>query len=118
MLIYIHILRYKLYGDQIFNSCQLVTAAYSLRNGPVLNWMHTLNLIMSPIRVSIEWSFVKIIARAKHAEFRQFIQQSPVNRIYNLTVLLANCHTCLYGNQSTMWFEIEAPTLVDYLSQI
>lgn len=110
--------RYKLYADKIFNSCQLVTAAYSRRQGPLTNWMHTLNRIMSPIRVSIEWSFGKIVTRAKHAEYRQFIQQSPVNRIYNLSVLLANCNTCLYGNQSTLWFGLAPPTLHDYMSQI
>jgi hypothetical protein len=109
--------RLKLYGDKIFDTCQLITAAYSLRNGFVFNWMHTLNFIMSPIRVAVEWAFGKIIARNKHSEYRQFIQKSPVTKIHNMSVLLANCHTCLYGGQCNTAFELAAPTIFDYMSQ-
>ena len=61
----------KLYGDKIFNTCNLITAAFSLRNGPLLPWMVILNRIMSPIRVSIEWVYSKAIARHKHADYRE-----------------------------------------------
>jgi hypothetical protein len=80
--------------------------------------MNALNRIMSPIRVSIEGTFGKVVARCKHSEYRQFIQKSPVNRIFNLSIILGNCHTCLYGSQCTLWFELSPPTIYDYLSQI
>ncbi len=46
----------KGYADKIFNTDALITAEYSLRNGPVAGWMHMVNAVMSPVRVAIEWA--------------------------------------------------------------
>jgi hypothetical protein len=54
--------RLKFYADKIFNSCTILTAAFSLRHGELQPWMVQLNRLMSPIRVCIEWCFGKTIA--------------------------------------------------------
>ena len=54
--------RLKLCGDKIFNRENLLTGAYSRRNGPLQPFMTVYNAIMSPIRVGVEWSFGKIAA--------------------------------------------------------
>ena len=49
--------RLKLYADKIYNDGPVVEAAWSRRHGPVLPWMVTENLMMSGIRVAVEWTF-------------------------------------------------------------
>ena len=41
--------RLKLYADKIYNNCPLITAAFSLRHGPVLAWMTAENFLMSKV---------------------------------------------------------------------
>ena len=35
----------------------------------------------------------------------------PVGRMYRVAVLLANAHSCFYGNQSSLYFNIEPPSI-------
>ena len=107
----------KLYGDKIFVTCDLITAAFSLRNGPLAPWMTALNRLMSPIRVSIEWCYGKVIARSKFVDYRQKIRESPVVKAYYLATLFANAHTCLYGSQHTTAFGLNAPSVQEYFAQ-
>ena len=109
--------RLKVYADKIFNSGSLITAAYSLRHGPVSPWMTTLNAIMSPIRVAIEWVYGRVANLFKFTSFRQKLFESPVARTYHMTALLSNCRTCLYGCQENLHFDILPPTLRAYLTQ-
>jgi DDE superfamily endonuclease len=50
----------KLYADEIYNVCPVVTPAWSRRQGAIQEWM-TVENIMSRIRVAIEWTFGTII---------------------------------------------------------
>ena len=80
-------------------------------------WMTVYIRIMSPIKAGVEWSYGKIITRAKHADYSQKLRESPVRKIYTAAVFLANCHTCLYGSQHTSFFELVPPSLEDYCAQ-
>jgi hypothetical protein len=106
--IYIHVYIYP------YNAFFII---FSLKHGPVAPWMVTINRIMSPIRVAIEWIFGKVIARSKHADYRQYAYKSPVTKIFYLSVLLTNCHTCLYGSQCDTTFFVAPPSIDDYLNQ-
>jgi nuclease HARBI1 len=79
--------RLKVYADKIYNHSVIITAAYSLRTNPggLQQWQNNLNRIMSDIRVSIEWSFGKIVTRSKFLAFGSpmKIQQSPVSQYYH-----------------------------------
>lgn len=111
--------RLKLYADKVYNSSQLVTAAWSLRHGAVADWMTLQNSMMSKIRVSVEWAFDRIISSSKYAAFWQglMVQNSPVAKYYTVAVLLANCNTCLCGDIDTLYFDCLPPTLDDYFDQ-
>lgn len=113
--------RYKLYADKIYNTCALITAAFSRRNGVVEQWMTNQNRIMSKLRVSIEWSLKNLKCLFKFMTFKagQKIQKSPCPKHMAISALLANCHTCLYGDvhNDTTVFDILPPTLEDYLDQ-
>ena len=111
------LIRLIVYGDKIFNTDKNITAAYSLRHGPLSMWMTVYNAVMSPIRAGVEWSFGKIITRATHADYRQKLRESPIKKNYTVAVFMANCHTCMYGSQHTPFFELTPPTLEEYCAQ-
>ena len=86
--------RLKLYVDKIYNTSALVTAAFSLRHGPLEQWMVAENFLMSKLRVAVEWTYGTIIDLAKFLDFRrgQKLQESPLPKHYTVAALLANCH--------------------------
>jgi hypothetical protein len=107
----------RLLADKIYNSSALLKVMWSWRHGQMYQWMLYENRLASGIRVSVEWAFGKIMQRNKYADFEkgQFLQRSPLEKHYVVAVLLANCHTCLYGSQHSLYFHCQAPLLVDYL---
>ena len=113
--------RLKLYADKIYSTGPLVVAAYSLRNNRqgLLPWMEEINGIMSGIRIGVEWCFGKIVGMSKFVSFSRAMTllKTPVNKFYHVAVLLANCHTCMYGGQHLGYFKVRPPTLHSYLSQ-
>jgi hypothetical protein len=111
--------RLKLYADKIYNTCPLITAAFNKRHGLVRPWMRAENFLMSKIRVAIEWTFGNIVMLYKFVDFAkgQKLMESPLAKHYIVAVLLANCHTCIYGDQHNEYFDCDPPSLDDYLSQ-
>ena len=76
------------------------------------------NRDMSAVRIAVEWSFGKIIQYFSYLDFRkhQKILLQPIGKYYLVGTLLTNCHTCLYGSQTTSYFGVEPPSLETYLS--
>jgi hypothetical protein len=76
------------------------------------------NSAMSSVRVSVEWTFGKVISLFSFLDYRKNLKLylSPIGDWYKLGALLTNCHTCLYGSQTGTFFHISAPTLEWYLS--
>jgi hypothetical protein len=111
--------RLKLYADKIYNSSTLINAAFSERHGQLQAWMTIENRIMSKIRIAIEWTYGTIITQFKFLDFAkgQKLQESPLPKHYIIAVLLANCHCCLYEDRHCKAFDIDPPTLNEYLSQ-
>lgn len=113
--------RYKIYADKIYSNSVLITAAYSRRHHRhgLQDWQIRLNRLMSDIRVGVEWSFGKIIARNKYVSYGQSmkIQGSPVSKYYHIAVLLANAHTCMFGCQQTSYFGVSPPDVNEYFDQ-
>ena len=111
--------RLKLYADKIYNTCPIITAAFSRRHGQVLDWMTAENFLMSKVRVAIEWTFGTASMLWKFFDYRktQKIDESPIAKHYTVAVLLSNCRCCVIGDQHTEYFNCLPPTLEDYLSQ-
>lgn len=61
--------RQRLHADKIYNTSDLVLAAWSLRHGPVADWQTLENRIMSGIRIGIEWTFGTIIMLYAFCDF-------------------------------------------------
>ncbi|GAU88549.1 hypothetical protein RvY_01231-1 [Ramazzottius varieornatus] len=110
--------KYVLYGD----------SGYAKKNG-ILHKSHSRieirlskakdqNTLMSKLRQSVEWCFKEVVTKFAFVDFRKQMKlyEKPVNRIYRVAVLLTNCHNCLYPNQTSRYFDLEPPSLFEYLS--
>ena len=78
--------------------------------------MEMFNDSMSSVRVSFEWLFGDILNYFKFLNFKKNLKigLSSVGRTYVVCALLQNALTCLYGNQTADFFEIDPPSLQDY----
>ena len=74
------------------------------------------NQSMSHVRVAVEWVFGDIINYFKFLDFRKKLKigLSSVGKFYIVSALLRNSLTCLYGNNTSCFFEIDPPTLEEY----
>ena len=80
--------------------------------------MQAYNKAMSNARSSVEWLFGDIINYFKFMDFKRNLKigMSCVGKMYVVCALLRNALTCLYGNQTSQYFELDPPTLQDYFA--
>ena len=80
--------------------------------------MQAYNKAMSNVRSSVEWLFGDIINYFKFMDFKKNLKigMSCVGKIYVVCAFLRNALTCLYGNQTSQYFELDPPTLQDYFA--
>jgi hypothetical protein len=112
--------RLKLYTDKIYNTDEILEAAYSRRFGALQPYMRVSNRIMSGIRIGIEWTFGLITTTFKFLTLKsaQKIQQNQVPKFYYVAALFSNARVCLYGSPQHMSaFQCQPPTIEEYFSQ-
>lgn len=75
------------------------------------------NQRMSSVRVSVEWIFGDIVRFFAFVDFKKDlkINLSAIGKIYTVCALLQNAHTCLYGNTTSRFFNLQPPELEEYL---
>ena len=75
------------------------------------------NTRMSECRVCMVWGFADITAKFSSlaVKKKQRLLHQPVGMYYAVATLLTNCHTCLYGNETSRFFDLTPPTLDQYL---
>lgn len=80
-------------------------------------WQAAFNADMSPLRVSVEWGFGKIVALWPFLDYRKkhMVLLSPVGLYFPVANVLTNMHTCLYGSIISNKFGMEPPTLAAYM---
>jgi hypothetical protein len=74
--------------------------------------------MMSKVRESVEWNFGRMKTLWAFITFKnlQKIMLSPVAKIVGVAMLLTNCHCCYNkGNQISSYFNMQPPTLEEYL---
>ena len=64
----------------------------------------------------MEWLFGDIINSFKFLDYKKNLKigLSSVGKMYIVCALLRNALTCLYGNQTSEFFDLEPPTLEEY----
>lgn len=75
------------------------------------------NKWMSSVRQCVEWEFGKVAKTWAFLDFHKNLRlfSSPVGKFYMVGVLINNCHTCLYGSETSQYFGLNPPTLEEYL---
>ena len=88
------------------------------RHGVLTDEMKAYNASMSTVRSSVEWLFGDIINYFKSLDFKKNLKigLTSVGKMYIVSALLQNALTCLYGNQTSSFFDLEPPTLEEYFS--
>ena len=78
--------------------------------------MQAYNADMSGVRTSVEWLFGDIINYFKFLDFKKNlkIQLSSVSKMYVVRAIPRNALACLYGNETSEFFEMEPSTLQEY----
>ena len=73
---------------------------------------------MSAMRVNVEWIFGDIVNYFKFIDFKKGLklQLSAVGKMYRVYALLQNARTCLYGNQTCEYFDLQPLLLQEYFS--
>lgn len=76
------------------------------------------NIMMSKFRESVEWSFGKATQLWSFLDYKlnQRLYFSPVGTYYIVAVILTNAHTCLYGSQTSLYFNTPPPSLYKYFT--
>lgn len=108
--------RYMLYGDEgySYNRYLMVPFPKSLCNEQET----ATNLAMSKVRVSVEMDFGKTaqyFSACKWKYGNKILQTRPGLK-YLLSIVFKNFHTCLYGSNVAAMFQLEPPTLEEYIS--
>ena len=77
------------------------------------------NATMSEVRVAVEWLFGNITNYFKFIYFKSQLQinMSSVGKFYIVCAFLENALTCLYGNIVLEKFEVQPPSLQDYIQE-
>ena len=88
------------------------------REDPTTPEMMAFNRSMSTVRVSVEWIFGDIVNYFKFMDFKKDLKigLSQVGKMYIVSAMLRNAVTCLYGNTTSEFFQLEPPTLHEYFS--
>ena len=107
---------FVLYGDPAYGMSAHVMSPF--KGAHLTQLQQAFNRQMSEVRVSVEWGFGKIIQYFAYLDFRKNLKVllQPVAKYYIVGALLTNCHTCLYGSVTSSFFDMEPPTLEQYLA--
>ena len=103
-----------IYGDPAYPLRRHLQAPFG---GANLNAQEkAFNKSMSAARVSVEWIFGDVLNHFKFNDFKKNLKigLSPIGKMYKVSALLTNAHTCLYKNNTSNFFEIEPPLLENY----
>ena len=106
--------QYCMYADKGYADMSHLVAAYHEAN--LTQPQIQINGVLTLVRVSVEWCFGKISESQMYINFPrcQQLQLQPVGKYYRLAVLLMNANTCLYGSQTSIHFNLKAPSLGEY----
>lgn len=106
---------YVLYGDPAYPIRSHLIAPF--RGAQLSPAQQQFNKDMSSVRISVEWGYGKIVQYFAFMDFSKNLKVllQPVGKLYCVSALLANCHTCLYGSLTGSFFGVDPPKLEEYL---
>ena len=73
---------------------------------------------MSKARIGVKWVFGDISNFFKFLDFKKNLKigLSPIGKMYLICTFLLNIRTCMYGSMTSSYFNIDPPTVREYLT--
>lgn len=108
-----------LYGDPAYPLRPNLIGPYRAGQVVVLTPnMMAFNKAMSSVRISVEWIFGDVANYFKFIDYKKNLKigMSAVGKQYIVCALFRNILTCLYGNSTSDFFEVQPPSLQGYLA--
>ena len=104
-----------IYGDPAYPHRLHLQHPFARRAALAHNEM-AFNQSMSQVRIAVEWVFGDIINYFKFLDFKKNLKigLSAVGKFYIVSALLRNALTCLYGNSTSNFFQLDPPALNEY----
>lgn len=89
---------YVIYGDPAYGLSRNIMAPF--RGAHLTQQQQDFNRSMSQVRISVEWTFGKIMQYFSYLDFKRNTKLllQPVGKYYLVAAILTNCHTCLHGS--------------------
>ena len=103
-----------IYGDSPYPERMHLQTPY--KGNDLTNDQKAFNIAMSKVRVSVEWVFGEIAGYFAFIDFKknQEIRLQQVGTMYITCALLRNAISCLYGSTTSIYFNLDPPTLEEY----
>ena len=102
---------YYIFGDSAYKVDTHIRSYVNVTTQEERRW----NGAMKHVRISIEWNYMVTATLFPYVgnEAKLKILKSPglVSRVYIVTTILRNFYSCLYGNQSSIFFEYIFPQI-------
>lgn len=107
-----------IYGDPAYPVSQHVQGPF--KGAHLTNAQKDFNTSMSSVRVVVEWPFGGIATYFAFVDFKKNLKLylQEVGKLYLVSTILYNARVCLYGSTASTFFEVQPPTLEDYLGFI
>ena len=104
-----------IYGDLAYPLRPQLQAPF--RNARLNQQQAAYNTAMSKVRIGVEWVFGDIINYFKFLDYKKNLKLglTAVGKIYVVCAFINNLHTCMYGSISSDYFQIEPPTVQEYV---
>ena len=105
-----------IYGDPAYPLRIHLQAPF--RNRVLTPQMLAYNSSMSAVRTAVEWLFGDVINYFKCSDFKKNLKigLSQVGKMYIVCSIMQNALTCLYGNDTSQFFDLDPPSLEDYFA--
>lgn len=105
-----------LYGDKGYPLKRHLITPFQGTN--LTQEQHQFNKRMAVIRISVEWEFADLFNQFAFLRYskNQKLFLQPVGKYVLVAAILKNCRTCLYGNETSTYFNCYPPNLEQYLS--
>lgn len=110
-----HGITYRVYGDAAYPLRPQLIAPFKGDNLPAEH--HAFNREMSSVRMSVEWGFQKVVSQFAFLNFAANLKVllQPIGAYYVTGTILTNCHTCLKRSETSHYFNVQPPTVDEYL---
>jgi hypothetical protein len=106
---------FKCYGDSIFPQQDCIRSSHKGKNLP--DRLVQENNKLKKVRVCVEWHYGDLCSLFPFLDYykNHKILQNNCGLLYFAASLLRNCHCCLYGNNTSKYFNLQGPSIKTFM---